>query len=95
MFDLFSKLLTCGTVLTLAFLVLLALPQSKLRDLIMPFVGWSVAALSATYCVMPIDLFPEAFLGPFGYADDLIALVVAIGSASAAIDAGKSWKKLR
>ncbi len=38
-------------------------------------VGLGVAV---TYGLMPIDLIPEVFLGPFGYLDDLI---LTLGSA--------------
>ena len=85
MSDLFSTLrllIQAGVLLFVVFLVLLALPQSRLREIVMPFVGWGVAALSAAYIVLPIDIVPEAVLGPFGLIDDLLALGVAIGSAT-------------
>ena len=95
MIDLLSKLVTCGTCLLAAFLVLLAMPQSRLRDIVMPFVGWGVAALSAAYVVMPIDFVPEAFLGPFGLIDDLVVLGIGVASAITASQSGKSDKHIR
>ena len=94
MIDLLSKLLNCGTLLLIALLILLALPQSRLREIVLPFVGWAVAALSAAYVILPFDLVPEALLGPFGLIDDLVAVAVAIASAITASQSGRSNKQL-
>lgn len=80
-------LLLCGTILTTVFVVLLAWPQSKLRDVLMPIIGWAVAIFCGVYCISPVDVVPEALLGPFGLVDDLGAVVLGI---SAAISARKS-----
>lgn len=37
--------------------------------------GWLVIAVFGLYIVSPIDFFPELLLGPFGYADDVIAFL--------------------
>jgi uncharacterized membrane protein YkvA (DUF1232 family) len=81
-------------VLLLGFGVLLALPHSKLKELVQPFVGWAIAALSVAYIASPLDVMPEIFLGPFGLVDDLAALAVGIASAVAAMKAGKGTKQL-
>lgn len=74
-----------------AFLVLLGLPESRLREIVMPFVGWGVAALSVAYIVSPIDGIPD-IVPVIGWADDLVALAVAVGSA---MSASASWKRLK
>ena len=35
-------------------------------------------AACVVYVLSPIDIMPEAFLGPFGLADDAIAVIIAI-----------------
>jgi uncharacterized membrane protein YkvA (DUF1232 family) len=94
MTELFStiRLLIGGVCLLLTvFLVLLALPKSKLRDLVMPFVGWGVAALSAMWIVSPLDPMPDV-IPVLGFADDLVMLAIAIGSA---MSASSAWKRLK
>lgn len=83
-----NLLINWGGGLMLAFLVLLALPQSKLKEVVMPFVGWAVAALSVGYIISPIDIFPD-FVPVLGWGDDLVALAVGIGAICTAINAGK------
>ena len=78
-----------GGGLLFALLVLLSMPQSRLRELVLPFVGWAVTALSAAYVLSPIDAVPEIFFGPFGLVDDAAALAVGIASALMAMNSGK------
>jgi uncharacterized membrane protein YkvA (DUF1232 family) len=78
----------CGSMLVLAFLVLLSLPQSKLRAVLMPIVGWTLAIFCGLYCISPIDILPEAMLGPFGFFDDIGAAALGIASALTAQKAG-------
>jgi uncharacterized membrane protein YkvA (DUF1232 family) len=86
--------LICATLLAITFLVLLAAPRSKLRDFLMPFLGWAVSAASVAYVISPIDVLPEIALGPFGLIDDIMAIVVAIASAMTAIKASREAKQL-
>jgi uncharacterized membrane protein YkvA (DUF1232 family) len=86
--------LICGTLLLIAFLILLAMPASRLREIVLPFVGWAVSALSIAFIAMPIDLIPD-FIPVVGWADDLVALAIAIGSAVTAFNAGKERKQLK
>lgn len=79
----------CGALLLLAFLVLLALPQSKLREVFMPIVGWTLALFCGAYCISPVDIIPEIALGPFGLIDDLGVGALGVASAIAAYKAGK------
>ena len=37
-----------------------------------------ICFLCALYCLSPIDVLPEALLGPFGLPDDIIAIISAI-----------------
>lgn len=39
---------------------------------------FAIIILCLAYLVSPIDLLPEAFLGPLGLPDDLLAIFVAI-----------------
>jgi uncharacterized membrane protein YkvA (DUF1232 family) len=89
-FDVIRLLVGCGTLLALALMVLVALPQSKLRDVFIQIVGWVFAIFCGIYCISPVDIVPEALLGPFGLIDDAGALVVGIASAAAAWKAGSS-----
>jgi uncharacterized membrane protein YkvA (DUF1232 family) len=94
MFELLRMAVLCGTALMIAFLVLLAMPASRLREIVLPFVGWAVAELSAAYVFMPFDFVPEAFLGPVGLVDDLMALTLAIASACTAMNAAKTPRQI-
>lgn len=82
-------LIVVGGILVLAFLALLAIPNSELRKALMPIVGWAMAIFCAVYCISPVDVMPEALLGPFGLVDDLGALIVGFSAAKAARKAGK------
>ncbi len=79
----------CGTILAATFAILLSLPESKLRDFLMPIIGWCVAIFCGIYCLSPIDIVPEAVLGPFGLIDDLGALVTGIAAARMAMKQAK------
>jgi len=74
-----------GGSLTGLLLVLLAMPQSKLRDFLMPIVSWCFALACGVYILLPIDLAPEIALGPFGLIDDVGALVAGILAARSAM----------
>jgi uncharacterized membrane protein YkvA (DUF1232 family) len=39
---------------------------------------WFTVLACLVYVISPIDLLPEAFLGPFGVPDDVAAILVAI-----------------
>lgn len=88
-FGMVQVAILCGSILVLAFLVLLSLPKSKLRAVLMPIVGWTLAIFCTLYCISPVDIVPEAMLGPFGIVDDIGAAALGIASAMAAHKAGK------
>jgi hypothetical protein len=89
LFELLKWMMVCGTLVVIAFFVLLAMPKSELRTFLKPIVGWAMAVICAIYAISPIDIVPEAFLGPFGLIDDIGAVVMAIASARMAINAKK------
>jgi len=78
-----------GVFLLVALVALAHLPQSPLRSVLMQICGWGMAAVCGAYALSPIDVIPEAFLGPFGLVDDLAAVVLGIISAMGAIESGK------
>lgn len=87
MLEIFKMLMLCGTLIVIAFVVLLAMPKSELRSVLMPIVGWAMAIFCGFYAISPIDIMPEAVLGPFGLIDDIGAVVVGISAAKAAMRA--------
>lgn len=87
MLELLKLLVIVGGVLILAFMILLAMPQSRLRDLLMPYIAWSFVILCGLYAISPVDALPEIALGPFGLFDDLAAAAAGIGTAVATIKA--------
>ena len=89
MLELFRLLVIFGGLLAMTFLILLALPQSKLREIVMPFVAWAFVALCGLYAISPVDVLPEILLGPFGLVDDLGAVVLGVGTAISTIQAQK------
>jgi uncharacterized membrane protein YkvA (DUF1232 family) len=72
------------------FCILLALPQSKFREVVMPIIGWCFALFCGAYILSPVDLLPEAMFGPFGLIDDAGALAAGVFAAMTAIKAGKA-----
>jgi uncharacterized membrane protein YkvA (DUF1232 family) len=87
MLELLRLLVACGCLTVITFMVLLALPQCKLRDMLMPFVAWGFVALCAAYVISPVDALPEIALGPFGLVDDFAAMAAGVGTAMATIRA--------
>jgi uncharacterized membrane protein YkvA (DUF1232 family) len=96
MLELLRLLVIVGGVVLVTFMILLALPQCKLRDMLMPFVAWGFVALCAAYAISPVDALPEIVLGPFfGLFDDAAAVVMGIGTAAATIRAKKQKESAR
>jgi uncharacterized membrane protein YkvA (DUF1232 family) len=92
MFELLRLLVMLGGLILITFMVLLSLPQSKLREIVMPFVAWGFVALCTIYVISPLDVLPEGFLGPFGLVDDFGAAVLGVTTALATINARKQKK---
>ncbi len=81
-FGFLNVAMVCFTVWALAFTVVLAMPHSRMRD-VMKKVLFAMAC--GIYIISPIDLMPEAVLGPFGLIDDFGALVAGVASLHSAI----------
>jgi uncharacterized membrane protein YkvA (DUF1232 family) len=92
MLELLRLMVIVGGVIVITFMILLALPQCKLRQMLMPFVAWGFVALCAAYAISPVDAFPEILFGPAGLVDDLGAVVLGVGTAAATINAAKKRK---
>lgn len=89
MWVLLCLLVVCGCLIVMTFMILLALPQCRLRQLLMPFVAWGFVALCVAYAISPVDILPEIVLGPFGLVDDLGAVVAGVGTAISTVQARK------
>jgi uncharacterized membrane protein YkvA (DUF1232 family) len=85
-------LVIVGGILALAFMILLALPQSRLRDLLMPFISWAFVVLCGVYVISPVDIMPEIILGPAGIFDDFAAGVAGVLTAMSTIKAQRQKK---
>jgi len=83
-------MVVCGTILAISFVALLAMPSCKLREVMMPIVGWCVAIFCAAYAISPVDIVPEAVFGPFGYIEDIGALVTGVIAARTAMNPKQS-----
>lgn len=92
MFETIRMIVVCGSLLLAVFLVLLALPQSKMREVVMPVVGWAVAALSAIYVISPLDIVPDV-IPIAGWLDDGGAIVTGIAGAVMAMKAQAEHKQ--
>ncbi len=89
LFGLIHLVIVCGTFLLTAFMVCLALPQSPFQNFVVKVAGWVLVALCGLYCISPIDVLPEAALGPAGLIDDVGALILAIAAARQAKQASE------
>ncbi|HTU18823.1 MAG TPA: YkvA family protein [Gemmataceae bacterium] len=83
---LIQTFMICGTLLVLAFLVLLSMPKSQLRFFLLEILGWTGAALAGLYVLCPIDVIPD-FIPVAGWLDDGGALIGGIAAFIAAISA--------
>jgi hypothetical protein len=88
-----NNIVICGSVLILAFLILLALPKSMLRCVLLEVLGWLGTVLACVYVVSPIDVIPD-FIPVLGWIDDGGVLVGGIASAITAICARSDRKSL-
>lgn len=74
MFGFLNTALMCGTMLGIAFMVALSLPQSRMRSVVVEICSWAAVVFCGVYAISPIDVVPEVLLGPLGLIDDLGAL---------------------
>jgi uncharacterized membrane protein YkvA (DUF1232 family) len=89
--ELMKLLVVVSGVLALAFMILLALPTCKLRDMLMPYVAFGFAALCAAYAISPLDVIPDVFF-PFGFVDDAAAIAAGVTAVVSTINAAKRKK---
>ncbi len=80
----------CSTLLFLAMLILLALPQSKLRAVGLELTKYALAAGLFLLVPSPVDVVPDVVPG-IGWLDDIGYLVAAI----AAVRSGLGERKKR
>jgi uncharacterized membrane protein YkvA (DUF1232 family) len=73
----------CGTTFFLVFVILLALPHSKLRSVCMEFMKYILAAGLFLMVPSPIDIVPDV-VPVVGWADDLGYLLAGIGAIKSA-----------
>jgi len=83
-FAFLKTFLVCGTVLFVVMLVLLALPQSKLRCVGLEIAKWIMAGVLLVMVPLPCDLLPD-IAPPFTYIDDVGYLVGAVAAARGAL----------
>lgn len=76
--------MVCGTVLIVAFLVLLALPKSKMRSVCLEAAKWVFMAGLCLLVISPLDFVPDV-IPLAGWADDIGYVVCAISSMNSAL----------
>ncbi|MCX6809595.1 MAG: DUF1232 domain-containing protein [Candidatus Berkelbacteria bacterium] len=90
--DFLKVIVICITALLVVFFVLLALPNSKLRQSILKI--YSIISLvatifSAVYIISPVDIIPDV-IPVAGQGDDMVA---AISGLATAISGYVAWQK--
>ncbi len=76
----------CATLLGVAFMVTMVLPDSPMKQFATQVIGWAVAFVCGFYFIVP-DPLPV-------FVDDIGALLLGIGGAMAAKRSGKSSKEV-
>lgn len=75
------------------FVILLSLPKSRLRSIVLEFMGWGTTAVSAVSVVSPLDPIPDV-IPVLGQLDDVGMIVLGICSALFAYYMRSQRKKL-
>jgi uncharacterized membrane protein YkvA (DUF1232 family) len=94
MVSIIDHMVICGTVLMLALMILLSMPKSMMRSVLMEVLGWVGAVLAGIYVVSPIDAIPD-FIPVVGWFDDGGALIAGIASGVMAMIGRSDRKKLQ
>ena len=69
-FDVIKTLIIAVAVVFVVFLILMAIPKSKLRDIVLEYLGWGTATVSGISVISPIDVIPD-FIPIAGQLDDI------------------------
>ncbi len=83
-FSFLKVFMLCSTLLFMATLVLLALPQSRLRAVGLEMTKWAIALGLVVLVPAPVDLIPDAIPG-IGWLDDIGYIVGAVCAAKSAM----------
>lgn len=94
MVSIINNLIFCATALIMALMILLAMPKSMLRCVLLEIAGWAGTVLAGLYILSPIDLIPD-FIPVAGWIDDGGALIGGVASAVAALSARSDRNNLR
>lgn len=86
----FTTLVICASIISVTFMVLLALPQSKLRSICIEIFQYFLAAGLVLLVLSPIDPIPDLIF-PVGFLDD----IGYIAGAFAAIRAAQKQRQER
>lgn len=92
-FGLLKTVVVCGTLFFLVMLVLLALPQSKLRCVGLEMAKWVLCGAMLMMIPSPIDVIPDVVPG-LGWADDIGYLIAAISTGRGALNERKKRRLL-
>lgn len=84
-FSLLKIVAVCGTVLFLAFMVLLSLPQCRLRAVGVECSKWALAVGLALLVPSPVDVIPDVVPG-IGWLDDVGYIAGAVCAAKSALN---------
>jgi uncharacterized membrane protein YkvA (DUF1232 family) len=90
LFELIKLFMIGGFALAMTFLILLALPKSRLREFLLPFAKLAFVVLCGIYAISPLDLVPEMLFGPIGLLDDAVAVGAGILTAASAVQGFKA-----
>ena len=88
-----NTIFVCGTIVTVAFFVLLAMPKSKLRAFLLQICNYMIAAGLALLVISPIDVIPDPFF-PIGFVDDFGCIIAAISAIKSARRHRQDFKHL-
>lgn len=90
-FSFLKVFVVSGSLLFLVMLVLVSLPQSKLRCVGLELAKWALCAGLALLTVSPVDVIPDV-VPVAGWLDDIGYIVAAVAAARSAMADGKKRK---
>lgn len=82
--SLLKVIFLCGTVFFIAMLVLLALPQSRLRSVGLECAKWLLTGGLLLLTISPLDVIPDV-VPIIGWGDDIAYVIGAICTAKSAL----------